>query len=73
MSVIVILKKSHDRLPIEETENALECSSQHLKNPVISRICEFYGCRNVGKRKIHDNKKSKVKNALAFLCRFLRL
>lgn len=39
------------RLSTFEVESASECSSQHLKNPVISRICEFYGCRNVGRKK----------------------
>lgn len=31
-------------------ENASERSSQHLKNPIISRVCEFYQVQNVGKR-----------------------
>lgn len=48
---MTILKKSCDRLPTQEIENASECSSRHLKNAVISRICEFYGCRNVGRKK----------------------
>lgn len=41
VSVIAILKKSRDRLPTQETENASECSSQHLENSVISRFCAF--------------------------------
>ena len=41
VSVVAILKKSRDRLPTEEVENASECSSQHLETPVISRVCAF--------------------------------
>lgn len=48
---MAILKKSCDRLPTQEIGNASECSSRHLKNAFISRICEFYGCRNVGRKK----------------------
>lgn len=50
VSVIAILKKSCDRLSTFQILKAPQCSSQHLKNAVISRVCEFYGCRNVGKR-----------------------
>lgn len=41
VSVIAILKKSRDRLPTQETENASGYSSQHLKNVVISRFSPF--------------------------------
>lgn len=46
-----VCREVSDRLSTLEILKASECSSQHLKNAVISRVFEFYGCRNVSRRK----------------------
>ena len=44
-----VCREFRDRLPTLAILKAPQRSSQHLTNPVISRVCEVYQVQNVGK------------------------